>query len=524
VSVVPLKILLVEDSAGDARLIREMLHDEPPDSFELTHLMRMSDAVNHLGKAAVDIALLDMGLPDAHGLDSVRRARDAAPEVPIIVLTGLDDEALAAEAMKAGAQDYLIKNQIGARALPRALRYAIARHSMQIESERMQGQQMQFKDEFLSHVSHELRSPLGAIYQFVTILGDKLTGDLNFSQQECVDILLRNVMQLRSMINDLLEVSHVHAGKVAIEPQWMSIADAIGYIVNTLQATAVAKKIEFTARAGDALPLVWADPMRVRQILIILADNALKFTPENGAVTITARWSEDEPSFVVLEVADSGPGIALDVIDQVFDRLFQASASDSAGRRGLGLGLYICRELVTRQGGEVWATSTAGEGAKFHIKLPVFSLFDLIAPTLKLALGGPLMLLVTEITSKAGWPTDQARVEAARVLRDLLLTCLEPELEVLLPKMGSAGATELFFTVSGAPATHGVTLAKRLRDQIARTESIRPMGVQLDISNRMVGTVKASTNETNESVVRRLVGEIQQRVGEELSSRRVQHE
>jgi signal transduction histidine kinase len=521
VSGVPLKILLVEDSSGDARLIREMLRDEPRDSFELTHLMRMSDAVTHLAEATVDIALLDMGLPDAHGLDSVRRAREVAPDVPVIVLTGLDDEALAAEAMKAGAQDYLIKNQIGARALPRALRYAIERHRMQIETERMRQQQMQLKDEFLSHVSHELRSPLGAIYQFVTILGDRLAGDLTLSQQECLDIVLRNVLQLRSMINDLLEVSHVQAGKVTIEPQWMAVADAIGYTVNTLQATAAAKKIEFTATAADTLPLVWADPMRVRQILIILADNALKFTPANGTVTITARWSERESSFVVMEVADSGPGIALNVLDQVFNRLFQASAPDSSGRSGLGLGLYICRELVTRQGGKVWVTSTAGQGAKFYIELPVFSLSDLIAPTLKLSLGGPLVLIVTEMASKTGWLSDAARLEASRAVRDLLLACLEPELEILLPKMGSTGATELFFIISGAPEVRGEALAKRIKDHIAPSESIRQMGLQFGVSNRMVGINDASNNEAKENPVGRLVAEIQQRVDEELSLRMV---
>jgi signal transduction histidine kinase len=518
----PLKILLVEDSAGDARLFREMLRDEPRDSFEITHLVRMSDAVNHLAKATVDIALLDMGLPDAHGLDTVRRAREVAPDVPVIVLTGLDDEALAAEAMKEGAQDYLIKDQIETRALPRALRHAIERHRMQIETDRIREQQMQFKDEFLSHVSHELRTPLGAIYQFVTILLDKLAGDLTSPQQECLDIVLRNVKQLHSMINDLLEVTRVHAGKVTIEQQCMSVADAIGYTVNTLQATAAAKKIEFTASAADTLPLVWADPMRVRQMLIILADNALKFTPTNGAVTITARMSEKDSSFVVLEVSDSGPGIGVDVIDQVFERLFQASDPDSSGRRGLGLGLYICRELVTRQGGKVWVTSTPGQGAKFYISLPAFSLSDLIAPTLKGSVGGPLVLIVTEMASNTGWLSDEARVEASRALRDILRGCLEPELEVLLPKMGSAGATELFFIVSGAPGIGGETIAKRIRDHIAPSEYMRQMGLQFGVSHRSVGTID-SRNEANKSRVGRLVAAIQERVNEELSSRVVEH-
>jgi signal transduction histidine kinase len=113
------------------------------------------------------------------------------PTVPVIVLTGLDDEALAASAMKEGAQDYLIKGQIENRALPRALRHAIERHRMQTETDAIRTDQLQFKDEFFSHVSHELRSPLTAIYQFVTILQDKLAGELNPEQLKYLEIVLR---------------------------------------------------------------------------------------------------------------------------------------------------------------------------------------------------------------------------------------------------------------------------------------------------------------------------------------------
>src|SRR5580700_2123535 len=138
-----LNILLVEDNAGDARLVREMFSKEKPDSFRLTHLSRMSDAETHLAKGGVDIVLLDMGLPDAPGIETVRRAHSVAPDVPIIVLTGLEDEALAAEAMKEGAQEYLIKGQIESRALPRTLRYAIERYRMQVETDLIRILQLQ---------------------------------------------------------------------------------------------------------------------------------------------------------------------------------------------------------------------------------------------------------------------------------------------------------------------------------------------------------------------------------------------
>jgi diguanylate cyclase (GGDEF)-like protein/PAS domain S-box-containing protein len=137
-----LQVLLVEDNAEDTYLFRSMFSAERSDSFELTHVLRLSEAMIHLAKCRVDIVLLDMGLPDAHGLNTVQQMHAAAPRVPLIVLTGLDDEALAAEAMKQGAQDYLIKGQTENRALPRALRYAIERHRMQealfVEKERAQ--------------------------------------------------------------------------------------------------------------------------------------------------------------------------------------------------------------------------------------------------------------------------------------------------------------------------------------------------------------------------------------------------
>src|SRR5579872_4210050 len=153
--------------------------------------------------------------------------RAAAPNVPLLVLTGLDDELVAAKVMKEGAQDYLIKGQIENRALPRALRHAIKSHKMQLETLLMREQQLKLKDEFLSHVSHELRTPLAAIYEFSSILADGLAGELNSEQQQDVQIILKNVWQLRSMIDDLLEVTRAQEGKLTIDLQCASVVEAV---------------------------------------------------------------------------------------------------------------------------------------------------------------------------------------------------------------------------------------------------------------------------------------------------------
>jgi signal transduction histidine kinase len=488
-----LQVLIVEDNAGDARLLREMFSAERPDSFEFTHVLRMGEALVHLAKGDVDIVLLDMGLPDGHGLDTVRRAHAAAPSVPLIVLTGLDDEALAAEAMKEGAQDYLIKGQIENRALPRALRHAIERQRMQIETDLIRTQQLQFKDEFLSHVSHELRSPLTAIYQFVTILVDGLAGELKEKQRDYLEIVLRNVKQLQSMIDDLLEVTRVHSGKLVIELQCTSIFDAISYTINTLQGAATAKGITLSSDIGCRLPSVWADPTRVRQILIILIDNAIKFTPANGVVKVQAWVLEKDPTFLVLEVSDSGCGISPDITERIFERLFQSSEPSLTSRNGLGLGLYICRELVTRQGGQICARSVPGQGSVFSVTLPIFSLPNLIAPLLRNEAwpSDSVALMSVEVGSQGGWTSREKREEWSHESRILIQKCLLPNLDVLLPKMDSGGGTEMLFIVVFAHDKGAAVLAARIREQLEHLERFKQAGLTFSVSYKFLSPTLA---------------------------------
>ena len=501
-----------------------MFSKEKPDSFELTHLLRMSEAVLRLAKGGVDIVLLDMGLPDEHGLDTVRRAHAAAPGVPVIVLTGLDDEALAAEAMKEGAQDYLIKGQIESRALPRALRHAIERHRMQTETDLIRTHQIQFKDEFLSHVSHELRSPLTAIYQFVTILVDRVAGELNSEQHGYLEIILRNVKQLQSMIDDLLEVTRVQAGKLTIELQRTSVSDAIAYTVNTLQQAAAVKGINLSSDVERQLPFVCADPTRIRQILVILVDNAIQFTPANGAVKVLARTLGEDPNLLILEVSDTGCGISPGMTEQIFERLFQASDPALGSRKGLGLGLYICKELVARQGGQIWAKSAPGKGAVLSFTLPVFSLSRLIAPALTKEgrAEGPITLVVTEIGSQTGWLSDEARAEQSHGVRDFLQRCLHSDLDILLPKMGVAGAVELFFIVAITDEIGGEAITKRIRERSDDSAHIRQAGLHLSASYRLLETTKRNPSESMEDFLEKVATKIQELTNEEISSRMVE--
>src|SRR5215470_936932 len=152
-------VLLIEDNPGDADLVRlRLVESDPPVQVDCVH--RLADALKALGRKMPALVLLDLNLPDSHGAETFRRVMEKAPNVPIVILSGQDDENLAMKAVHLGVQDYLIKNDITSKQLDRALRYAIERQSLLRSLEMTRKQQLEFKSQFLSHVSHELRTPL----------------------------------------------------------------------------------------------------------------------------------------------------------------------------------------------------------------------------------------------------------------------------------------------------------------------------------------------------------------------------
>ncbi|MBV9573229.1 MAG: PAS domain S-box protein [Acidobacteriales bacterium] len=195
--------------------------------------------------------------------------------------------------------------------------------------------QIRFKDEFLSHVSHELRSPLTAIKQFTSILREGMAGALSAEQKGFLDIVFRNIVQLQAMIDDLLEISRMESGKLTMHPVTMSVLDAVTDACDTLRLSAAAKGVTLAWDPPSGLPSITADPTRLRQILIILIDNAVKFTPPGGAIKIEVRFAPDDPQFLVVEISDSGCGMSAEASNKVFERLYQVSDSGQT-RKGLG--------------------------------------------------------------------------------------------------------------------------------------------------------------------------------------------
>ena len=314
-------VLLIEDNPGDADLVRLRLVEGQP-GLRVDCVHRLSDALVSLAKETPSLVLLDLNLPDSRGAETFRKVMEIAPQVPVVVLSGQDDEALAMKAVHHGVQDYLIKGDFSSARLERAMRYAVERQSLLRSLEMARTQQLEFKNQFLSHVSHELRTPLTCIHQYVTLLLDGLAGRMTPDQTDHLKTVLKSANQLHAMIRDLLEATRAEAGKLRVEPRCIAVGKLIEQAVAMMRPTAQAKQIGLEVGFDQRIPLVLADPDRILEVLINLIDNAIKFTPADGAVTVKACLQATDPTMVYISVCDTGRGISPEARALIFDRLY----------------------------------------------------------------------------------------------------------------------------------------------------------------------------------------------------------
>lgn len=229
------------------------------------------------------------------------------------------------------------------------------------ESERLE----RTRRDYVANVSHELRTPLTAMRALIEPLRDGMIRTEE-ARLRYYDIILRETMHLSRLIDDLMELSRLQSGKISIDLQVMPLSEMILDLSEKYSAAAEEKNQKFNLlfEANDC-PLVFSNPDRVEQVLVILLDNAMKYTPEGGEIFLNARWNE---THVVLSVRDTGIGISESDLPYVFDRFYKADKSRT-GSSGSGLGLSIAREMLRWMGEEIFVTSEPGKGSEFSFTL-----------------------------------------------------------------------------------------------------------------------------------------------------------
>ena len=363
----PIHTLLVEDNPGDARLVYEALSNARDTDFALEHAGRLAAAIERLSRPGIDVVLLDLTLPDSQGVETIIRLHTSAPNVPIIALSGMDDERVIQGAVRNGADDFLIKGSFSSDLLVRSIGYAIDRKNAREELAQARDSALEsarLRAEFLANMSHEIRTPLNGVIGITRLLADT---QLTAEQREMIEIASASADTLLKIVNDILDFSKISAGKVTFEEADFDLGATVENVIQMFAEQAQSKNVALNSLIeGDVPLLLRGDAGRLSQVLINLTGNAVKFTAQGETTIRVSRVSEssDEVS-LRFNVRDTGIGIPLEGQRHVFQAFAQADGSTRKKYGGTGLGLAISAQLVELMGGNIGVQSESGSGSTF---------------------------------------------------------------------------------------------------------------------------------------------------------------
>jgi len=465
----PVRVLLVAEGHDDPSGLAAALCPEPS-TVSVQTVAAVHDAS---GRDDVDVVVIASHLCEADWVAS--RERDGVAVVA--VLDGSDATQVGA-AYAAGVSGHVDSAaQATILSAQASLLWTQLRHRCLAEDDATLDQ---LRENFLAHLSHELRTPLTAVYGTIEILAEELYGDIPAPLQECLEIALRNGAQLRRMIDDLLEATQSDRRSMTVELTCVATRPLLRDIIAGAQVAASSRGTRLFLDASDDLPATFADAARVRQVMANLIDNAVKFSPEWSDVHVSAADRGD--GFVTISIRDSGPGIDPKIARVLFDPLRQSVDDLQSSRKGLGLGLYICKQLVETHGGRIWAEPGEGGGTVFSFTLPRFSLDHLVSALVDpLGEGAePLNCIAVEVlprnTDLGQLTVESVMDEAARIVRsairgDDLITVGVPELDhpaliAVLATCDDVGAaaieTRLRVRLASSRALQGLRLEPRV--------------------------------------------------------------
>jgi len=222
------------------------------------------------------------------------------------------------------------------------------------------------KSEFLANMSHELRTPLNAIIGFSEVLNERMFGELNEKQEEYLKDIYASGQHLLSLINDILDLSKIEAGRMELELADFSLPASIDNALILVRERASRRGIRLGSAIDDRVGMIRGDERKVKQVLLNLLSNALKFTPEGGRIDVRARIYD---GMAEISVADTGVGIAPEDQEAIFEEFRQVGTADKKVE-GTGLGLALSRKFIELHGGQIWVKSDPGKGSTFSFTLP----------------------------------------------------------------------------------------------------------------------------------------------------------
>ena len=407
-----IRVLLIEDDEDDYLITRDLLSSEEGQRFSLRWASRLEQGAEYLSEGGLDVVLLDLSLPDSSGWDTLTQVQMLAPEVPVVVLTGLDDNAMGISAIRKGAQDYLSKGRIDRDRLERAIRYAVERKRTEealklyrdhlkdliqrrtaelkrtnrrleagiAERKRTEAalrkaitrleEHDRAKSEFVSNVSHELRTPLASMSYAVDNLLRGVVGPLPERAAAYLDMVREDGIRLGTTISDILDMTRLEQNTLVLSRVKLRLARLVERAVELERRQAEAKGLTISVEPSDGLGFVSCDPQKMERVILNVIGNALKYTAEGGRIDLAIRTDPGLPGLLILDVIDNGLGIAAEHISRVTERYYRVGQHVT----GTGLGLALCKEIVELHGGAIKLASPPpgrARGTQVSMCLPV---------------------------------------------------------------------------------------------------------------------------------------------------------
>ena len=377
-----MKILIVEDSESEAFLIETLFRSNDGFAGELLHVADIDDARCHLENGGFDIAFIDHFLGAETGTSLIRSAGGRRCLTPMVLMSGNVSPEVEAEALAAGAMDYIDKDLLSSALLDRTVKFVLKNHelTLQARSNELYQREMALearasnddRSHCLSEMSHEIRAPLDAIIGFTEAIQSQSFGEIHGPRarryNEYIDDIQRSSQHLLKVIDGLMDMTRTEAGRFKIELRETSLNEIIDDVVLMTLMQASEKTIGLEFDIPDSLPVFSADPRLLAQVLVNLVANAIKFTPQGGRIDVTAFTEERN---LVLIVKDTGSGISDEDIARLGEPYFQSVSQAGDRKIGTGLGLYVSKSIMETHLGGLLIGSNPEGGATAKIWLPM---------------------------------------------------------------------------------------------------------------------------------------------------------